>query len=223
MVRVLSCTVVGHHWWHIEAEGFSSTVASSTPVSAQPDIRKWPAREHKGRISVAALITTDVASHAVMTMTVGIDYTKMSMVELYLCQSTIAKDIQARDKFSQLQLDDTRKQKEDLAAQMEAAEQRKKDTERKRITLVRVLDEACRSLPDFDMQQLEEPEQRMVRLKDYAQQSRSEMEKLKVEHETQLAELQLCIHPESPPTVKEQRRADIQASTAKLSDIVGST
>ena len=83
------------------------------------------------------------------------------------------------------------------------------------------MDEACRSLPDFDMQLLEEPEKRLVRLKDYAQQSRSEMEKLKVEHETQLAELQLRIHPESPPTVKEQRRADIQASAAKISDIVG--
>ena len=73
-------------------------------------------------LSVAALITTDVASRAVMTMTVGIDYTKMSMVELYLCQYAIAKEIQAHDKFSQLQLDDTRKQKEDLAAQLEAAE-----------------------------------------------------------------------------------------------------
>ena len=51
---------------------------------------------------MASLITTDVASRAVMTMTVGIDYTKMSMVELHLCQSAIAKEIQARDEFSQL-------------------------------------------------------------------------------------------------------------------------
>ena len=58
-----------------------------------------------------------------MTMTVGIDYTKMSMVELYLCQSVIAKEIQARDHFSQIQLDDTRKQKDDLAAQLEAAKE----------------------------------------------------------------------------------------------------
>ena len=70
---------------------------------------------------------------------------------------------------------------------------------------------------------MEEPEQRLARLKDYAQQSRSEIEKLKVEHETQIAEIQLRIHPESPPAVKEQCRADIQASAAKLSDIVGST
>ena len=35
-------------------------------------------------------------------------------------------------------------------------------------------------------------------------------------------ELQLRIRPESPPEVKEQRRADIEASAAKLSDIVGS-
>ena len=107
----------------LAAQSVTSTVASSTPVSAQPDIRQWPAQEHKGQISAAALITTDVASRAVMTMTVGIDYTKMSMVELYLCQSVIAKEIQTHDKFSQLQLDDTTKQKEDLATQLEAAEQ----------------------------------------------------------------------------------------------------
>ena len=64
-----------------------------------------------------------------MTMQVGIDYTKMSMVELYLCQSTIAKEIQAQDHFSQIQLDDTRKQKDDLAAQLEAVEKRKRDAE----------------------------------------------------------------------------------------------
>ena len=153
----------------LAAQSVTSTVASSTPVSAQPDIRQWPAREHKGQISVSALITTNVASHAVMTMTVGIDYTKMSMVELYLCQSAIAKEIQAHDKFSQFQLDNTRKQKEDLAAQLEAAEQRKRDTEHKRIVLVQVLDEACRSLPDFDVQLVEEPEQRLATLKDYVQ------------------------------------------------------
>ena len=66
-----------------------------------------------------------------------------------------------------------------------------------------MLDEACRNLPDFDVQLVEEPEKRLARLKDYAQQSRSEIEKLKVEHETQIAELQLCIRPESPPEVKE--------------------
>ena len=62
-----------------------------------------------------------------------------------------------------------------------------------------VLEEACRSLPDFDMQAEEEPEQRIVKLKDYAQQSRSLLEKMKVEHEAQITELQLHIIPESPP------------------------
>ena len=57
-----------------------------------------------------------------MTMRVGIDYTKLSMVELYLCQSAIAKEIQARDQYSQTQLDDVRKQKDSLATQLEAAE-----------------------------------------------------------------------------------------------------
>ena len=89
--------------------------------------------------------------------------------------------------------------------------------------MVRLLDEACRSLPDFDVQLVEEPEQRLARLKDYAQQSRSEIEKLKLEHETQIAELQLGICPEIPPEVKDQRRLDVQASAAKISDIVGST
>ena len=69
---------------------------------------------------------------------------------------------------------------------------------------------------------MEEPEQILVRLKDYAQQSRSEIEKLKAAHEAQIAELQLGIPLETPPKVKEQRRADIQASAAKISDIVGS-
>ena len=84
------------------------------------------------------------------------------------------------------------------------------------------MDEACRSLPDFDVQLVEEPEQRLVSLKDYAQQSRCEIEKLKAAHETHIVELQLRIPLETPPEVKEQRRADIQASVAKLSDIVGS-
>ena len=82
--------------------------------------------------------------------------------------------------------------------------------------MVRVLDEACRSLPDFDVQLEEELEQRLVRIKDYAQQSRNEIEKLKAEHETQIAELQHRDPPGSPPEVKEQRHADIQASVAKI-------
>ena len=59
-------------------------------------------------------------------------------------------------------------------------------------------------------------------MKDYTQQSRSEIEKLKAAYEAQIVELQLCIPPETPPEVKEQRRADIQASATKISDIVGS-
>ena len=85
------------------------------------------------------------------------------------------------------------------------------------------MEEACRSLPDFDIQNEEEPEQRIAKLKDYAHQSRSEIEKLKAEHEAQIAELQMRIIPESPPEIREQCRADIQASTAKIADIVGST
>ena len=84
------------------------------------------------------------------------------------------------------------------------------------------MDETCRSLPDFDVQLVEEPEQRLGRLKDYAQQSHNAIEKLKVEHEARIAELQLHIPLETPPEVKEQHRADIQASATKNSDLVGS-
>ena len=45
---------------------------------------------------------------------------------------------------------------------------------------------------------------------------------MKVEHEAQIAELQLGIIPQSPLEVKEQRRRDIQASTTKISDLVSS-
>ena len=70
------------------------------------------------------------------------------------------------------------------------------------------------------MQVEEELEQRIVKLKDYAQQSRSEIEKMKEEHEAQIAKLQLCIIPESLPEVREQCRRDIQASATKISDLV---
>ena len=89
--------------------------------------------------------------------------------------------------------------------------------------MARVLDEACRSLPSFDIQAEEEPEQIIAKLKDYSQQTRSEIEKLKAEHEAQITELQLCIISESPPEVKEKHCRDIQASATKISDLVGST
>ena len=57
-----------------------------------------------------------------MSMTVGIDYTKMSMTKIHLYQLAIAKEIQARDHYSQIQLDDIRKHNDSLAAQLEAAE-----------------------------------------------------------------------------------------------------
>ena len=116
-------------------------------------------------------------------MTFGIDYTKLSMTELHLCQVAIMKEIQARDHYSQMQLENTMKQNASLAAQFEEAEQRKRDAEHNQATLVRVLDEACRNIPDFDIQDEEELEQRIAKLKDYAQQSHSEIENLKAEHE----------------------------------------
>ena len=79
----------------LPAQSVTATVTSSTPVSVQPDLRKWPAQENKGQVSTAALIITDAAYRTEMSMTVGIDYTKMSMLELHLFQSAIAKEIQA--------------------------------------------------------------------------------------------------------------------------------
>ena len=55
------------------------------------------------------------------------------------------------------------------------------------------------------MQAEKELERKIVKLKDYAQQSQSQIEKMKAEHEDQIVELQLRIAPESPPEVKEQR------------------
>ena len=78
-----------------------------------------------------------------MSMTVGIDYTKMSMTELHLCQLAIMKEIQARGHYSQMQLENTTKQSASLAAQLEEAEQKKREAESKQATLARVLDEAC--------------------------------------------------------------------------------
>ena len=101
------------------------------------------------------------------------------------------------------------KRSESLEAQLKEAEKRKSDAERKHVTLAQVLDETCQSLPDFDIQVVEELEQIIAKLKDYAQQSRSKIEKLKAEQEAQIAELQLRIIPESPPEVREQRRRDI--------------
>ena len=70
-------------------------VASSAPVSAQPEARQWPSRDNKGQVSSATLILTDASSPSKMTMKVRIDYTKMSMMELHLCQIAIMKEIQA--------------------------------------------------------------------------------------------------------------------------------
>ena len=94
------------------------------------------------------------------------------------------------------------KQSQNLAARLEEVAQNKKEAEHTRATLARALDEACRSLPDFDVQDEEEPEQRITKLRDYAQQSRVEIEKLKTKHQNQIAELQLRIPPETPHEVQ---------------------
>ena len=107
----------------LAAQSVTGTITNSTSGSVHPKLRQWPARENKGQVSTAALLITDAASRVEMSMTVGIDYTKMSMIELHLYQSAIAKEIQARDHYSQIQLDDIRKKNDSLAAQLETAEQ----------------------------------------------------------------------------------------------------
>ena len=110
--------------------------ASSAPVSAQPELRQWPARDNKGQVSSAALILTNAASRSEMSMKFRIDYTKMSMMKLHLFQEAIMKEIQARDHYSQRQMENSISTQQGLAVQLESAEQRKRDAERKRITLV---------------------------------------------------------------------------------------
>ena len=153
-----------------------------------------------------------------MNTTVGIDYTKMTMSELHLCQLAITKEIHARDQLSQIQLDDIIKQNQIVAAQLKEVAQKKIDAEHKTTTLMQALDKACRSLSDFDLQGVEEPAQRIAKLRDYAQQSRSEIDRLKTEHQHQIVELQLRIPPKTPPEAREQRHRDIKASVAKISD-----
>ena len=63
----------------------TNTATSSTLASAQQDRRKWPTRDNKGQVSSTALILPDADSRSQMSMTVGVDYTKLSMTELHLC------------------------------------------------------------------------------------------------------------------------------------------
>ena len=146
-----------------------STATSSTPAPAQQDMRQWPTKDNKVQVPSAALILTDADSQPQMSMTVGIDYTKLSMTELHLCQLAITKEIHARDHYSQIQLEDMMKQNQNLAARLVEVAQKKKEAEHKRATLAQALDEACRSLLDFDIQDEEELEQRITKLRDYAQ------------------------------------------------------
>ena len=75
----------------LAAKLVTGTAASSTLISAQPDLRQWPTRDNKGQVLSATLILTDAASRSEMSMKVGIDYTKLSMTELHLCQLAIMK------------------------------------------------------------------------------------------------------------------------------------
>ena len=90
------------------------------------------------------------------------------MPELHLCQLEIMNENQEQDIYSHMQLENSMKQSESLAVQLEEAKQKRREAESKQAALVRVLDEACQSLPDFNMQAKEELEQRIVKLKDYA-------------------------------------------------------
>ena len=161
----------------------------------QQYIRQWPLRDPQGQVSSAILMQPDIDSRPQTNITVELDYTKMPMSELHLRQLTITKEIHTRTQVSQVQLEDTIKQNKTFAARLEEIAQQKKEAEQTTTTLMRALDEARRSLSDSDIQGAEEPEQRIAKLRDYAQQSRSEVERMKIEHQHQIEELQLCIPP----------------------------
>ena len=144
------------------------------------------------------------------------------MSELHLRQLTITKEIHTRAEVSQVQLEESIKQNKTSAACLQEIEQQKKEAEQTTTTLLQALDEACRSLSDSDIQETEEPKQKIAKMKDYTQQSHSELERMKIEYQQQIAELQLRIPPETPPEVRQQRQQDIKASAAKISDNMAS-
>ena len=124
----------------------------------------------------------DTDSRPQTDITARVDYTKLSMLELHLCQLAITKEIHARTHSSQAQLEDTIKQNKTFVVRLDEITQQKKEAEHTTTTLLRALNEACRSLSDSDIQETEEPEQRIAKLRDYAQQSRSEIERMKTKH-----------------------------------------
>ena len=62
----------------------------------------------------------------------------------------------------------------------------------------------------------------MEKLKEYAKQSRSQVEKMQADHEAQIVKLKLHLKSETPPHLREQRINDIKTSAQKISDLVGS-
>ena len=136
-------------------------------------------------------------------ITAEFDYTKIPTTELHLRQLAITKEIQSRAQVSQIQLEESIRQNKASAAHLQEIEQKKKEAEQTTTTLLQALDEACRSLSDPDIQATEEPKQKIAKMKDYAQQSHSELERMKIEYQQQIAELQLRIPPETPPEVRQ--------------------
>ena len=70
-----------------------------------------------------------------MSMTVEIDYTKLSMSKLHLCQLEIMNKIREHDSYSHRQLEKSMKQSESLTVQLEEAEQKKREAESKQDAL----------------------------------------------------------------------------------------
>ena len=225
-----------------EAKG-SSTAPSSTPAEERPDTRQWPHRSNVGTIPGAALIIPDAASRSEVSPPVQLDYTKFSTPELHLCQAAITREMRDRDTYTYNQMENIKEQNASLAAQLadlqqkrkeaedrqKKAEQKQRDAENshkvvedRQKALAHMVEEACRSLPDFDVQGVAEPEQKVEKLKEYAKQSHSQVEKMQADHEAEIAELKLRLRPETPPHLRAHRVSDIQASAKKISDLVGS-
>ena len=48
----------------LAAKSVTDTASSSAPVSAQPDLRKWPAKDNRGHVSSTVLTLTDADSRS---------------------------------------------------------------------------------------------------------------------------------------------------------------
>ena len=107
------------------------------------------------------------------------------------------------------QLADLQQKQKEAEDRQKEAEQKKRDAENshkvaedRQRALAHMVEEVFQSLPDFDIQGVAELEQKVEKLKEYAKQSRSQVEKMQADHQAEIAELKLCLRPETPPHLR---------------------